>query len=226
MTRNITLISPYTIPAEKNAKAFSARTFVDNKSTFFFCKRIVDVLVSAVIILFILTWLIPLLAALIKIDSRGPVFFLQKRVGRGGKSFYCYKFRTMYKNMDSNTRQAEKNDRRITRIGRFLRRSNIDEFPQFINVLMGQMSLVGPRPHMHSDCNRFSNVVNGYKFRNLVKPGVTGLAQVKGYHGPAITYQSIFRRFQWDAFYVRNAGLWLDLRILRQTFTERIKFKL
>src|ERR1700730_1613773 len=138
MSRNITLISPYTIPAEKNAKVFSARSFVDNKSTFFFCKRSLDVVISAMVILFILSWLIPLLAILVKADSKGPVFFLQKRVGRGGKSFYCYKFRTMYENRDSNTRQAVKNDRRITRTGRLLRQSNIDEFPQFINVLMGQ----------------------------------------------------------------------------------------
>ena len=124
--------------------------------------------------------------------------------------------------MDCDRLQAEKGDWRITRVGRMLRKSNMDELPQFINVFLGQMSVVGPRPHMYADCNRFSLVVTGYKFRNMVKPGITGLAQVKGYHGPAVTYESIFRRFQWDAFYVRNAGLWLDLRIIKNTVAQRL----
>jgi len=128
----------------------------------------------------------------------------------------------MFPNDECNSRQAEKDDERITRVGRMLRKTNIDEFPQFINVLLGEMSLVGPRPHMYADCNRFSELVSGYKFRNMVKPGITGLAQVKGYHGPAITYESIFRRFQWDAFYVRNASLWLDLRIIKNTLLQRL----
>jgi putative colanic acid biosynthesis UDP-glucose lipid carrier transferase len=222
MLKNTTLILPYTIPPEIGPDCFSARSFIDNKFKFFTAKRILDVTISLAIILFVLSWLIPVLALLIKLDSRGPVFFRQKRVGRGVKSFVCLKFRTMYVNDDSHIKHAEKNDTRITRIGRLLRRSNLDEFPQFINVLKGEMSLVGPRPHMHADCARFSQVVNGYKFRNMVKPGITGLAQVKGYHGPAITYESIFRRFQWDAFYVRNASLWLDLKILRKTITQRL----
>ena len=222
MSQHTTLISPFTIPEENNAKGFSARSFVDSKNQFFAWKRIFDVTISLLVIFFVLSWLIPLLAILIRVDSRGPVFFVQKRVGRGGRSFRCLKFRTMHVNKDSHIRHACKNDHRITRIGRLLRSSNVDEFPQFINVLIGQMSLVGPRPHMHADCARFSQVVNGYKFRNMVKPGITGLAQVKGYHGPAITYESIFRRFQWDAFYVRNASLWLDLRILKQTITQRL----
>jgi len=222
MSRNTTLISPYTIPAENGPDSFSARSFIDNKYSFFASKRLADVSISLLFVLFVLSWLAPVLAILICLDSRGPAFFKQKRVGRGGRSFYCLKFRTMYVNKDCHVRHAERNDGRITRIGRILRKSNIDEFPQFINVLKGDMSLVGPRPHMHADCTRFSQVVNGYKFRNMVKPGITGLAQVKGYHGPALTYESIFRRFQWDAFYVRNASLWLDFRILRKTITQRL----
>jgi putative colanic acid biosysnthesis UDP-glucose lipid carrier transferase len=222
MPRNTTLIAPFTIPAEVSVKGFSARSFVDAKNNFFRLKRMLDLVISSAFILFVLSWLIPLMAILIHADSKGPLFFKQKRVGRGGRSFWCLKFRTMYVNRDSNTRQADRYDRRITRIGRFLRTTNIDEFPQFINVFRGEMSVIGPRPHMYADCNRFSQVVNGYKFRNLVKPGITGLAQVKGYHGPAITYESIFRRFQWDAFYVRNASLRLDLRILRHTIMQRL----
>ncbi len=225
MSRNTTLIAPFTIPAENKLKSFSARSFVDIKNNFFLLKRMLDVVISMLFILFVLSWLIPIIAVLITMDSKGPVFFRQRRIGRGGKSFYCLKFRTMHPNKDSHTRQAEKNDRRITKVGTMLRKTNIDEFPQFLNVLMGEMSLVGPRPHMYADCSRFSQVVSGYKFRNMVKPGITGLAQVKGYHGPAITYESIFRRFQWDAFYVRNASLWLDLRIIKNTILQRLWYK-
>ena len=178
MSSYSTLISPFTIPADNHVKGFSARSFIDTKSTFFLAKRMVDLVVSAAFIVCVLSWFIPLLAFLITMDSKGPVFFRQKRVGRGGRSFYCLKFRTMYVNKECHIKQAEKNDRRITRIGKMLRKTNIDEFPQFINVFLGDMSLVGPRPHMYADCGRFSQVVNGYKFRNMVKPGITGLAQV------------------------------------------------
>jgi putative colanic acid biosynthesis UDP-glucose lipid carrier transferase len=123
----------------------------------------------------------------------------------------------MVVNRDANTTQAHENDVRITRIGDFLRKSSLDELPQFLNVLLGHMSIVGPRPHMHADCHRFSQLVSNYKFRSLVKPGITGLAQIKGYRGPTETYQSIFRRYQYDAFYVRNTNFWLDMRIIRKT---------
>jgi putative colanic acid biosynthesis UDP-glucose lipid carrier transferase len=176
-----------------------------------------DILVSSVIVVFILSWLIPLCAVLIKIDSKGPVFFIQLRVGRGGRSFKCVKFRTMIVNREANRQQAQENDSRITRIGSFLRKSNLDEFPQFLNVLAGEMSIVGPRPHMHVDCNTFSSVIAGYKFRSMVKPGITGLAQVKGFRGPTNDFKSIFHRYQFDAFYIRNANPWLDMRIIRQT---------
>jgi putative colanic acid biosynthesis UDP-glucose lipid carrier transferase len=161
---------------------------------------------------------------MIKLDSRGPVFFVQRRVGFLGRSFPCLKFRTMYVNAQANTVQATDDDPRITRMGRFLRLSNLDEIPQFINVLAGHMSVVGPRPHMFQDCHTFSLAVNGYKFRTLAKPGITGLAQIKGYRGPAKTFDKIFRRYQWDAFYVRNAGLLLDLRIIYRTAMQTISF--
>ena len=198
------------------------RQYVDQRKTFFLFKRLLDVVVSFIIIIGILSWLVPMVAVMIWIDSRGPVFFIQRRVGRGGKSFRCIKFRTMIVNPEANRRQAEENDLRITRVGHFLRKSNIDEFPQFLNVLLGNMSIVGPRPHMHSDCNSFSSVVPGYKFRNLVKPGITGLAQVKGFRGPTKNFESIFHRYQFDAFYVRNANFWLDVRIIRQTAAQTL----
>ncbi|MBO9631661.1 MAG: sugar transferase [Chitinophagaceae bacterium] len=168
----------------------------------------------------ILSWLIPIISILIKLDSPGPVFFVQRRVGRFGRSFRCFKFRTMVVNEYANTRQAVEGDSRITRVGNFLRLSNLDEFPQFLNVFLGQMSVVGPRPHMHADCNIFSAVITHYKFRNMMKPGITGLAQVKGFRGPTKNFESIFHRYQFDAFYIRNANFWLDMRIVRKTAAQ------
>ena len=174
------------------------------------------------IIITVLSWLLPILMILIKVDSRGPVFFKQKRVGFLGRVFWCYKLRTMYINKDADIRQASEDDPRITRIGKFLRVTGLDEFPQIINVLLGQMSIVGPRPHMYADCNKFANAISGYKFRNLVKPGITGLAQIKGYRGPTKDFESIFHRYQFDAFYVGNANFWLDIRIVRKTIAQII----
>lgn len=199
------------------AKTIPHRNYIDKKYSYLLFKRIFDLTFSLLVIIFILTWLIPVIAVLIMLESQGPVFFIQRRVGLGGRIFRCLKFRTMVLNNDSNTLQAQANDYRITRVGKFLRTSNLDEFPQFINVFIGHMSIVGPRPHMISDCNKFSQVVKGYKFRNLVKPGITGLAQIKGYRGPAKDFTSIFRRYQYDAFYVRNFNFWLDMRIIRVT---------
>jgi putative colanic acid biosysnthesis UDP-glucose lipid carrier transferase len=193
------------------------RKYVDERKHYYFFKRMFDLCVSSILFICCFSWLFPLIALLIKLDSGGPVFFVQRRVGRGGKTFRCYKFRTMVVNADANTAQAIENDKRITRIGGFLRKSSLDELPQFLNVLLGQMSIVGPRPHMHADCHRFSSLIPNYKFRSLVKPGITGLAQIKGYRGPTVTYQSIFRRYQYDAFYVRNCNFWLDMRIIRKT---------
>ena len=141
-----------------------------------------------------------------------------------GRTFNCIKFRTMVLNREANNKQAEENDVRITHIGKFLRNSSLDELPQFLNVISGRMSIVGPRPHMHSDCIRFSDTVAGYKFRNFIKPGITGLAQIKGFRGPSKDFESIFHRYQYDAFYVRNCNFWLDLRIIRKTAAQTILF--
>jgi len=200
------------------------RNFVSERKFYLLAKRIFDVVISMIVLLFVFSWLFPILFLLIRLDSKGPVFFVQKRVGFLGRSFPCLKFRTMQVNAEANTRQATEDDPRITRMGRFLRHSNLDELPQFLNVLAGHMSVVGPRPHMYKDCDNFSKAVEGYKFRNLMKPGITGLAQVKGYRGPAQTFDKIFRRFQWDAFYVRNASLWLDLRIVHYTVMQTFSY--
>jgi putative colanic acid biosynthesis UDP-glucose lipid carrier transferase len=207
-------------------KSINLRQYISQRQNFLLAKRIFDVTLSIFVLLFIFSWLFPILYVLIKLDSRGPVFFVQKRVGFLGRSFPCLKFRTMYVNPEANTLQATDNDPRVTRMGRFLRNSNLDEIPQFLNVLAGHMSIVGPRPHMYKDCANFSRVVDAYKFRNLMKPGITGLAQVKGYRGPAQSFDKIFRRYQWDTFYVRNANFWLDIRIVHATAMQTLSYLL
>jgi putative colanic acid biosysnthesis UDP-glucose lipid carrier transferase len=199
------------------------RKYFQQRKRFLLWKRGIDIIFSSLIIIFVLSWLLPIIAILIKLSSKGPVFFIQKRVGFLGKSFSCIKFRTMVLNEDANTKQAVENDPRITKLGRFLRLSNIDELPQFFNVLVGEMSIVGPRPHMHIDCNDFSKVITNYKFRSISKPGITGLAQVKGCRGPVKDEESIFRRFQWDSFYVRNQDYKLDTRIIGLTIICTLK---
>jgi lipopolysaccharide/colanic/teichoic acid biosynthesis glycosyltransferase len=200
------------------------RNYVDNKPYYLFFKRLFDIVFAFFFLLIIGSWLLPFVALLILIDSRGPIFFFQQRVGLGGKTFRCIKFRTMIINAEANSKQAEPGDCRITRIGHFLRNSSLDELPQFVNVLAGHMSVVGPRPHMHSDCVRFSFLISEYKFRNFVKPGITGLAQVKGFRGPTGDFESVFHRYQYDAFYVRNCNFWLDARIIRRTAGQTLIF--
>lgn len=129
----------------------------------------------------------------------------------------------MIRNSEADERPAESNDYRVTVIGRFLRRTNLDELPQFFNVLAGQMSVVGPRPHMVADCNRFSFVIPSYQFRSILKPGITGYAQVNGYHGPTSDYESIIIRYYWDAQYVRRASTWLDMKIIGRTIFQFLR---
>ncbi len=193
---------------------------IRNRTSYSGLKRLFDVLFSSFLIVALLSWLLPLVSVLIFIDSRSPIFFRQRRVGRFGKTFYCLKFRTMYKNIEADFKQATEDDPRITRLGRFLRHTNIDELPQFFNVLMGHMSIVGPRPHMYKDCRDFNAVVKNYKLRSFVKPGITGLAQIKGFRGPTETEQSIIHRFKWDVFYVCKASVLLDLLIITITFIQ------
>ena len=148
-------------------------------------KRVFDLLFALFVIVFVLSWLLPILFIVIWMDSRGPVFFTQKRVGKGGKMFRCFKLRTMIINDDADIKQAIVGDPRITRVGRFLRNSSLDELPQFFNVLAGDMSVVvGPGPHMLADDIHFAELIKGYNERNIMKPGITGMAQVKGYKGP------------------------------------------
>ncbi len=214
---------PFFINKQKRDEIVSHRLCVDNKKKYFFVKRVIDISISALSILFILSWLLPIIALLIVMDSPGPVFFIQRRVGKAGKRFRCYKLRTMIVNPDADFKPASVDDPRVTTIGKILRKYNIDELPQFYNVFIGQMSIVGPRPHMYSDCASFSSAIPGYKFRTFVKPGITGLAQANGYHGPTTDEELLKKRFQLDAFYVRNASIELDIKIMHATVSRRIK---
>jgi putative colanic acid biosysnthesis UDP-glucose lipid carrier transferase len=193
------------------------RSFVASRKKYLFAKRGFDILFSSLVILLLLSWLTPLITLLIRLDSKGPVFFRQRRIGKNGITFQCLKFRTMIQNEEADERPAEENDERITRVGKLLRRVNIDELPQFFNVWAGQMSVVGPRPHMIADCIRFSFVISSYSFRSLVRPGITGWAQVHGYHGPTSDYESVIIRYYWDAMYVRKASVLLDTKIIMKT---------
>jgi putative colanic acid biosynthesis UDP-glucose lipid carrier transferase len=192
-------------------------SFFKKRTGYHLFKRFFDLIFSVLVIAGILSWLLPILGLLIRLDSGGPVFFMQKRIGWRGRLFTCYKLRTMIVNEEADFCPAAMNDHRVTRIGKFLRRSNLDELPQFFNVLSGSMSLVGPRPYMIADCSRFSEMVPDVHFRNHVKPGITGLAQVRGLHGKWSDYKTVQSRYQWDAFYVRRACFRMDVRIIYRT---------
>ncbi|MDP4290362.1 MAG: undecaprenyl-phosphate glucose phosphotransferase [Bacteroidota bacterium] len=181
-----------------------------------FIKRIFDIVFSLSVILFILSWLIPVLGILIKIDSKGPVFFIQRRTGLNNYDFDIIKFRTMFINANANTKTTRKNDSRITRLGSFLRRTNIDELPQFINVLKGDMSIIGPRPHMFQETIYYSKIIDSYLVRHFVKPGITGWAQVNGLHGNT-NIAIMKRRIKHDIYYIENWSVVLDIRILFKT---------
>ena len=198
----------------------SSGIYVASKKNYLLLKRSFDIVFSALIILLVLSWLLPIMGLLIKLDSKGPVFFKQKRIGRNGKPFICLKLRTMISNKEADETPVQENDYRITKLGSLLRQTHLDELPQFFNVLTGHMSIVGPRPHMTADCIRFSFVIPSYAFRHFAKPGITGWAQVKGYHGPTTDYESVINRYYWDARYVRKAGLWLDVKIVALTIIQ------
>lgn len=180
-------------------------------------KRAFDIVFSLIVILTLFPLLFPLLYLLIRLDSRGGAFFVQKRNGLNNKVFSCFKFRTMVRNAEADALAAGEADGRITRIGRVLRVSGLDELPQFLNVLLGQMSIVGPRPHMISDNLKFEQLSKRYHQRCLVRPGITGLAQVKGYKGDTSDIRSIRKRTALDLIYVGNYSPLLDLKIVVAT---------
>lgn len=182
-----------------------------------FSKRVLDLMLAS-IALVLLSPLIALTAILIKLDSQGPVFFRQRRNGFNGKAFAIYKFRSMTVMEDGDTvQQTTRNDPRVTRLGRWLRRSSIDELPQLLNVLRGDMSIVGPRPHAAAHNTEYGARIVNYAFRHHVKPGITGWAQVKGYRGETQTLDLMERRIEHDLWYINNWSLALDCRIIVMT---------
>lgn len=180
-------------------------------------KRSFDIVFSTLVLVLIGSWLFPIVALLIKIDSPGPVFFKQKRTGLDGNNFVCLKFRTMRVNKDAHTRQATSDDNRITRFGSFLRRTNIDEMPQFFNVLKGEMSVVGPRPHMLSHTRMYAKLISPFMVRHWVKPGITGLAQAKGYRGETSEVRQMYQRVRMDVFYIQHWSFLFDVKIVLMT---------
>jgi putative colanic acid biosynthesis UDP-glucose lipid carrier transferase len=185
-----------------------------------FAKRVFDLAFASLVTLFILSWLIPLVGLLIKLESRGPVFFIQKRNGLNNKVFDCLKFRSMTPNDYADSHQAIKGDPRVTRIGAFLRTTSLDEMPQFLNVLMGSMSIVGPRPHTLPMNDTFRTQIERYNSRHKIKPGITGLAQVRGYRGEIENSFQIRSRVRLDYFYINNWSFLLDMEIMVKTVYE------
>lgn len=186
-------------------------------------KRAFDIVFSFFIIIFVLSWLTPILAFFIKKESKGPVFFMQMRNGLNYKEFNCYKFRSMRPNEDADIEQVSKNDPRITNVGRFMRKTSIDELPQFLNVFLGEMSVVGPRPHMVSHTEMYAAKIDKFMVRHFIKPGITGLAQTNGFRGEVESDQDIIYRVKYDIFYMENWSLLLDVKIIFMTLYNAIK---
>ncbi|MCK5824098.1 MAG: exopolysaccharide biosynthesis polyprenyl glycosylphosphotransferase [Ichthyobacteriaceae bacterium] len=185
-------------------------------------KRFFDIVFSSLVIVFVLSWLVPILGFFIKKESKGSVFFKQKRSGLANKEFEVFKFRSMGVNKKSDSQQATKNDPRITKIGAFIRKTSIDELPQFINVFKGEMSVVGPRPHMLSHTEFYKNRIDKFMVRHIVKPGITGLAQVRGLRGETETVNEMRARSRMDRFYIEHWSMILDVKIIIQTFVNAI----
>ena len=194
---------------------------LDNKqgrsSVRIYIKRFIDVAVAICVILLIFSWFLPIIGVFILMESQGPILFLQKRSGLNGQEFICIKFRTMVYEKNVPFVQATSNDQRITKIGMFLRKTNMDELPQIFNVLWGTMTLVGPRPHPILLDEQFVSVIPNYYLRNTVKPGITGWAQSSGYRGETRELIKMQKRVEHDVWYIENWSLWFDIRIIMMT---------
>ncbi|MDD5149153.1 MAG: exopolysaccharide biosynthesis polyprenyl glycosylphosphotransferase [Flavobacterium sp.] len=201
----------------------SLRNILQDETLNKIIKRVFDIIFSMMVIIGLLSWLTPILAFLIKWESKGPVFFIQKRNGLNYKEFNCYKFRSMELNAQADLELVSKNDVRITKVGRFIRKTSIDELPQFFNVLLGEMSVVRPRPHMVSVANLYASKVDKFMVRHFVKPGITGLAQTNGYRGEVESDEDIINRVKYDIFYMENWSILLDIKIIFITLFNMLK---
>ena len=182
-----------------------------------FTKRAFDLVFTMVVFAFLLWWLLPLISIMVYFSQGRPILFKQKRNGLNGKEFDCLKFRTMRPHKFNDIKPTERDDPRVTKLGKILRKTSLDELPQFINVLKGEMSIVGPRPHMVSENESYSEIIKRYSLRHYVKPGITGLAQVKGYRGAIDSDKDMEMRIRTDIYYVRNWSFLLDLFIIYKT---------
>lgn len=186
-------------------------------------KKIFDIGFSAAVIVLIFPWLFPIIMLIIKIESPGPIFFKQERSGRDNRSFMCFKFRSMYINGLAHKKQAEKGDSRVTKFGAFIRKTSIDELPQFFNVFLGDMSVVGPRPHMINLAKEYSDLISNYLVRQYAKPGITGWAQVNGFRGETKELIDMENRVEYDIWYIENWSLLLDVKIVIKTIINIFK---
>ena len=189
-------------------------------------KRGFDIVFSGFIIIFLLSWMYPLFALIIKLQSRGPVIYKQLREGKDGVHFMCLKFRTMHLNDESDYSWTKLNDPRVTKSGVFLRRTSLDEFPQFLNVFLGNMSIVGPRPHPIQLNDLYRNRVEKFSLRHQTKPGITGLSQMKGYRGSITNYHQMSSRVKLDRFYIQNWTFLFDLKIILLTIPATLHYGL
>ncbi len=182
-----------------------------------FIKRCFDVFFVSLFLLVVASWLFPIIALIIRLDSKGPVFYQQLRHGRNNIPFHCLKFRSMKYNHHDHFEQASKVDQRITFIGSFLRKTSLDELPQLINVILGEMTIVGPRPHAVVMNREFSERIENFMHRHMVKPGITGLAQAKGFRGEIRNVHDMNFRLKYDLFYIKNWNLFIDFIIVMMT---------
>jgi putative colanic acid biosysnthesis UDP-glucose lipid carrier transferase len=206
----------------KNTTAISLRNDPLSDISALMQKRVFDVIIASFILLFLLSWLIPILAVLIKLDSRGPVFFTQLRSGKNNIPFRIIKLRSLRRNIDADSRQVTRGDGRITQLGRFLRKTNLDELPQFFNVLAGNMSIIGSRPHMLKHTEEYALLHNNYMLRHSTKPGITGWAQVNGYRGEIKEPQQLQKRIEHDIWYMENWNIALDFKIVYLTVIKTL----
>jgi len=189
-------------------------------------KRLFDIVFSSFVIVFFLSWMYPLFTLIIKLQSNGPVIYKQLREGKDGVHFMCFKFRTMHLNDESDNSWTKVNDPRVTKFGVFLRRTSLDEFPQFLNVFLGNMSIVGPRPHPIQLNNLYRGRIEKFSLRHQTKPGITGLSQMKGYRGSISHYHQIGSRVKLDRFYIQNWTFLFDLKIILLTIPATLQWGL
>ncbi|MFD2584188.1 undecaprenyl-phosphate glucose phosphotransferase [Pedobacter vanadiisoli] len=220
-----TLLSPFSITYLGNEfPVISLRPEPLEKINHRFKKRLFDVVFSTLVFVFLLSWLIPLIAIIIKLESKGPVFFMQNRAGRNNEIFKVFKFRSMtVTEGDAGFKQATKNDARITKVGAFLRRTSLDELPQFLNVLLGNMTVVGPRPHPLKLNDQYNEIIDRYMVRHFVKPGITGWAQVNGFRGETDEPGKMEKRVEYDIWYLENWSTMLDVKIIFMTIFNMAK---